>query len=53
MNIIRVKAKEWIVDEDTQTPTKAGQKLIIYIDQIDPVTIAQIAKLFDAVVQIE
>ena len=53
MNIIRVKAKDWIVDQDTQTPTKAGQKLILYIDQIDPINIAQIAKLFDEVAKIE
>lgn len=53
MNIIKIKAKEWIVDEDTQVPLRTGQKLIIYIDQIDPITITQIAKLFDEMRKIE
>jgi hypothetical protein len=47
MNIIRVKIRDWHNDNKTQTPRKRGQKITIYIDQIDPVTLNQINNIID------
>lgn len=49
MNVIKIKSKAWIAKADTQCPITMGQKVTLYIDKIDPMTINQIHKIFDIV----
>ena len=48
MTILKIKVEEYIGNKKTQCPTKLGQKITLYVDQKDKITLTQVIELVEA-----